>query len=155
MRTKLLARLIYKNFLPFTDGQFKNINNPDNSIEYEEEQFERRASFERRVTSSSPPNISTGPLATSARKTGFINQPIDVAEMESPGTPTSTSTLQANGHRLPRPHVSLIKQHRKDSGGFIPKTDYDVNFGTRQLPSHHVTGHNYYQEGKQSKWHHI
>ena len=133
--------------------QLLNIDNPDNSIEYEERHFERRSSIERRVTGSSPRNKTpSGPLATSATKTSCCVETTNAAETDLPGTPTSTSTLQANGHRLPRPHVNLMKQLRKESTGFSARTENDFILSPRQLKNHRGTGRSYYQEGNPKNW---
>ena len=117
--------------------QLLNIYNHDNSFEYDEQQFERRSSTERTITS--PLNAVSGPLATSARKSNVSR---DNEEMESPESPTSTSTLPANGHRLPRPHVSKVGSYRNETIEFSPQLDHDMNYTTRQsslaMPQHTV-----------------
>ena len=110
--------------------QLLNIYNHDNSFEYDEQQFERRSSTERTITS--PLNAVSGPLATSARKSGVPNDSRDNERMESPESPTSTSTLPANGHRLPRPHVSKVRSYRNETIEFSPQLDQDMNYTTRQ-----------------------
>ena len=134
--------------------QLLNINNPDNTIVYDEEQFERRSSLERNITSPSSSMVTVRPLSTSGAAISDHSQPINaISEMVPPGTPTSTSTLQAGGgHRLPRPHMSLLKQQHRDSTssmGFTPRVDYDGgNFDANETNGHHLLRHNYYQGGK-------
>ena len=125
--------------------QLLNINNPDNSFEYEEGQLERNPTTERTSTSPLNPLNQTGPLATSARRPRISNDAMEPLE-----SPTTTSTLQANGHRLPRPHVSMVQNHRNESTGFIPQLEQDTNLITRQPmmeSSHRISGQGYYQQG--------
>ena len=103
--------------------QLLNINNPENTFNYEEEQFEKRSSTERTTV-----NPSSGPLATSARKNPSTNHTKDNHIMKAPDSPTSSSTLQANGHKLPRPHVSVMRNFRQESTGFVPQTGQDINY---------------------------
>ena len=112
--------------------QLLNIYNADNSVEYEDEQFERRSSIERKITSQLNPVSISGPLATSARKPGVSNPPRDNEEMELPESPNSTSTLQANGHRLPRPHVSKGRNYRKESIEYSSQLLQDGHYNVRQ-----------------------
>ena len=107
--------------------QLLNIYDRNNSFEYDEQQFERRSSTERTI--ASPLDAVSGPLATSARKSGVPNVSRDTEKMESPESPTSTSTLQANGHRLPRPQV---RGYRNETEEFSPQLDQDMNYTTRQ-----------------------
>ena len=129
--------------------QLLNINNPDNTIQYEDEQFERKSSIER-ISSSSSPIVSRAPVHTTVPITvHHTDQVVEAPEM--PGTPTSEqSTLQASGHRLiPRPHVSLLRPPRVDTTntGFAQKSDYDGNLSTRQLNGHYPSRIQYYQDG--------
>ena len=112
--------------------QLLNINNPDNTFNYEEEQYEKRSSTEKTTM-----NASSGPLATSARKNNASN---DNPGIEAPDSPTSSSTLQANGHKLPRPHVSVMRNYRNDSTGFVPQFDEEVFKQSSELESR---GNNY------------
>ena len=129
--------------------QLLNINNPDNKIVYEDEQFERISSIER-ISLSSSPIASRAHIHTTVPITvHHTDQAVDAAEM--PGTPTSEkSTLQASGHRLiPRPHVSLLRPPRVDTTttGFEQKSEYDGNLGTRQTNGHYPSRIQYYQDG--------
>ena len=114
--------------------QLLNVNNPENRIEYNEEQFERKYTVERHVP--------------------FAAQPENGAELSPPGTPTSTSTLQAGGHRLPRPHVSLMRQQKvqsTNSTGFAPQPQaHDTNLIDNPSNEQHLSRHSYYHEGKHS-----
>ena len=104
--------------------QLLNINNPENTFNYQEERFEKRSSMEKTTM-----NPISGPLATSARKNIGTN---DNHTMDAPDSPTSSSTLQANGHRLPRPHVNIMRNYRNDSRAFDPQLDDDImNFNNR------------------------
>ena len=69
--------------------QLLNINNPENTFNYEEDQFEKRSSTERTTM-----NPSSGPLATSARKNTSANHAKDNHTIEAPDSPTSSSTHQ-------------------------------------------------------------
>ena len=104
--------------------QLLNINNPENTFNYEEERFEKRSSMEKTTM-----NPMSGPLATSARKNIGTN---DNHAMDAPDSPTSSSTLQANGHKLSRPHVNIMRNYRNDSRAFDPQKDDDImNFNNR------------------------
>ena len=104
--------------------QLLNINNPENTFNYEEERFEKRSSLEKTTM-----NPMSGPLATSARKNIGTN---DNHAMDAPDSPTSSSTLQANGHKLPRPHVNIMRNYRNDSRASDPQLDDDImNFNNR------------------------
>ena len=65
-------------------------------------------------------------------------------------TPHSTSTLQANGHKLPRPHVGMIRENGKDVAGNL-NDEFLVNQPTTER-SHRISGHGYQHHRKHNNF---
>ena len=61
--------------------------------------------------------------------------------MEKHETPHSTSTLQANGHKLPRPHVGMIRENRKEATNNLDDETPTSQRSTEKF--HRISGHSY------------
>ena len=92
-----------------------NRNNPENSFEYDEQQVEKVASVDQVSQQHLNPLASREPLATSARRSQVSKLLREEDIMDTHETPHSTSTLLANGHKLPRPHVGIIRENDREA----------------------------------------
>ena len=126
--------------------QLLNRNNPENSFEYDEQQVERVTSVDQANPLHSDPLASREPLATSARRSQVSKLSRENDIMDKHEGPNSTSTLPANGHKLPRPHVGVIRENRKEATGNLDDESPAIHPTTDRF--HRISGHGYQHHRK-------
>ena len=126
--------------------QLLNRNNPENSFEDDEQQVEKVTSVDQTSPLHSNPLASQGPLSTSARRSQVSMPSREEDVMEKHETPHSTSTLQANGHKLPRPHVGMIRENRKEATDNLDDETPTNQRSTERF--HRISGHGYQHHRK-------
>ena len=133
--------------------QLLNRNNPENSFEYDEQQVEKVASVDQATPLNLNPLASREPLATSPRKSQVSKLPREHDTMDKHETPHSTSTLLASGHKLPRPHVGMIRENGKDVAGNLSDEILANQPTTERF--HRISGHGYQHHRKQNDFPYI
>ena len=127
-----------------------NRNNPENSFEYDEQQVEKVASVDQVSQQHLNPLASREPLATSARRSQVSKLLREEDIMDTHETPHSTSTLLANGHKLPRPHVGIIRENDREVIGNLDD-EINANQGTTDR-FHRISGHSYQHHRKSNNF---
>ena len=130
--------------------QLLSRNNPENSFEYDGQQVEKVTSVDQTSPLHSNPLASREPLATSARRPPVSKLPGEDDIMETHETPHSTSTLLANGHKMPRPHVGMIRENLKEAAGYLGDQTPANQPTTDRF--HRISGHGYQHHRKSNNF---
>ena len=130
--------------------QLLNRNNPENSFEYDEQQVEKVTSVDQATPLNLNPLVSREPLATSERRSRVSKLQREHDIMDKHETPNSTSTLPASGHKLPRPHVGMIQENRKEVAGNLEDEILLNQPITERF--HRISEHGYQHHRKQNNF---
>ena len=94
--------------------------------------------------------MSREPLATSERRSRVSKLQREHDIMDKHETPNSTSTLPASGHKLPRPHVGMIQENRKEVAGNLEDEILLNQPITERF--HRISEHGYQHHRKQNNF---